>query len=141
MFVRAAEFIDSVRDSGIEQGHGEWNADDAGGADEDIAGVAVEGRGDESGHGFGVLDARFAGSGVGVSGVNDDSASSVGGDSPARHDYWGAADFVGGEHSGSSSGAVGDEEGEVGISAGFDAAGGAGGGEAERERGSHVDEG
>ncbi len=93
--------------------HGHGHADDAGGADEDLAHADAEGFGRGLGHEFGVLDAARSGAGVGVAAVGDDGAGVgfahvLSGDADA-----GGLDLVGGEDGFGVGGVIGDDEGEV----------------------------
>ncbi len=100
-------------DALADAGHGEVDADAAGGGDEDEVFVESELSGSFAGHRFGVLEAFIAGAGVGVSRVNDDGLGCAVGD--AFHaDFDGCgADLVGGEHACGRGGGGGSDDGEV----------------------------
>jgi hypothetical protein len=107
------EFFAERIDEGSDAFHGHGHADDAGGADEDLAHADAEGFGGGLGHEFGVLDAARAGAGVGVAAVGDDGAGVgfahvLSGDANA-----GGLDLIGGEDGLGVGGVVGDDEGEV----------------------------
>ena len=76
-------FCDDGGESGGEFFTGEEAADDSGGADEDVGFVAADEGGDFGSHPLGVVESAPPGAGVGVAGVDDDSADGFAGHSLA----------------------------------------------------------
>ncbi len=121
MFGGGAEVLAGLDDAAFEFGHGEVMADDACGGGEYLIGGAIGDLGGEMAHADGVVDALFAGAGVGVAGVDDDAAEFAGVDMGGADGDGGGDDLVGGESGGGVGEGVGDEEADVGGLFGLDA--------------------
>ncbi len=99
------------------------HADDAGGGWEDFLRAAGEDAGGGIAGGAGGVEAGLAGGAVGVAGVDGHDAHFAPGGAQVLlvHDEGRGDDAVGGEGRGGAGWRVGDDEGEVGAAAGFDA--------------------
>jgi hypothetical protein len=98
------------------------NADDAGGRREDLIEDAAELLGDSDAALAAGVDARFAGSAVGVARIDEDGgyAATSCGEMSASDCYRCSDELIAGEEGGSAGSAVADCECNIGLAAGFD---------------------